>query len=215
MADNESLRLLATYMYVQEDFLFCKTNILDFFFHFRCVIAALFTEYQLCIYLSPTVGAKWKEAIDVSQVLIGYLKQNNFQLRPDVMQEATQQNDVRKNTNKGVSHNKKYLLFRQRTQILAFTCLDWFSQLYHTGGSISLDEGDDEKTENETFAVLTTGSQSGALIFWKVAIPVTMNSAAVQLGGFLDTRLSWPCSLSWREISEDQGIVMKKVNCSF
>ena len=187
---------------------------MNFVFHFRCVIAALFTEYQLCIYLSPTVGAKWKEAIDVSQVLSEYLKQTNFQLRPNVMQETTQQNHVHKSANKGVSHNKKYALFKQRTQILAFTCLDWFSRLYHTGGNLSLNEGDDEKAETEKYAVLTTGSQSGALIFWKVAIPVTMNSAAVQLGGFLDTCLSWPCSLSWKEISENQGIVTKKVNCS-
>ena len=143
-------------------------------------------------------------------MLIRYLKQNNFQLRPDVMQETTRLNYVHQSTNRGMSRNKKYSLFKQRTQILAFTCLDWFSQLYHTGGNISLDEGD-EKIENEKFAVLTTGSQCGALIFWKVAVPVTMNSAAVQLGGFLDTRLTWPCSLSWKEIRENQGIVMKKV----
>ena len=185
-----------------------------YFFHFRCIIAALFTEYQLCIYLSPTVGTKWKEAIDVSQVLHRYLKQNNFQLCPDVMQETTQQNYVHHSTNKGMSHSKKYSLFKQRTQICAFTCLDWFSQLYHAGENISPAE-EDEKIENEKFAVLTTGSQCGALIFWKVAIPVTMNSSAVQLCGFLDTCLSWPCSLSWKEIRENQGIVMKKgiVHC--
>lgn len=148
--------------------------------------------------------------MDVSQVLYRYLKQNNFQLRPDVMQETTRLSCVHQSTNKGMSHSKTYFLFKQRTQILAFTCLDWFSQLYHTEGNISLNE-EDEKIENEKFAVLTTGSQCGALIFWKVAIPVTMNSAAVQLVGFLDTHLSWPCSLSWKETRENQGIITKKV----
>lgn len=123
------------------------------------------------------------------------------------MQETTQQNYVNHSINKGMSHSRKYSLFKQRTEILTFTCLHWFSQLYHTRGNISL-VAEDEKIENKKFAVLTTGSQCGALIFWKVAIPVTMNSAAVQLGGFLDTQLSWPCSLSWKEIRENQGIVM-------
>lgn len=148
--------------------------------------------------------------MDVSQVLHRYLKQNNFQLRPDVMQEMTQLNYVHQSTNEGMSHSKKYFLFKQRTQILAFTCLDWFPQLYHTEENISLDE-EDEKIKNKKFAVLTTGSQCGSLIFWKVAIPVTINSAAVQLGGFLDTHLSWPCSLSWKEIRENQGIITQKV----
>jgi len=180
------------------------------FFNFRCVIAALFTEYRLCIYLAPTVGTKWKEVIDVSQVLQRHLKQNNFQLCPDVMQETKQQNYVYHSASKRMS-NSKYSLFKQRTKILAFTCLEWFSQLGgNTGGNISLVE-EDEKIENEKFAVLTTGSQCGSLIFWKVAIPVTINSATVQLGGFLDTHLSWPCSLSWKDIRENQGIVIKKI----
>ena len=144
--------------------------------------------------------------MDVSQVLHRYLEQNDFQLHPDVMQETTQLNYVHQITNKGMSHSKKYFLFKQRAQILACTCLDWFSQLYHTEENISLDE-EDKKIKNEKFAVLATGSQCGALIFWKVAIPVTINSAAVQLDGFLDTHLSWPCSLSWKQIRENQGTV--------
>lgn len=172
-----------------------------FFFHFRCVIAALFTEYQLSIYTSPTFGTKWKEAIDISQVLHGYLKQNNFELRQDVMQETSLKNT-------GVSIGSDYALFKQRTQILAFTCLHWFSQLYHIKGITSLNEKN-KTSENKQFAVLVTGNQSGALIFWKVTIPVIMNSAQVQIGGFLNTQQSWPCSLSWKQITDNQGIVIQ------
>lgn len=117
------------------------------------------------------------------------------------MQEMTQKNT-------GVSIGSDYALFKQRTRILAFTCLHWFSQLYHLKRTTSLNEKD-KTSENKQFAVLVTGNQSGALIFWKVTIPVIMNSAQVQLGGFLNTQQSWPCSLSWRQITDNKGIIIQ------
>ena len=180
-------------------------------FHLRCVIAALFTEYQLCIYLAPTFGRKWKEAIDVSQVLNSYLTQNRFELCQDVMQETTQKNYVKHGTNKGISLSREYSLFKKRTQILAFTCFHWFPQIYHSGGNISSVE-QDKTSENKKFAVLATGNQSGTLMFWRVTIPVTLNSAeAVQLVGSLNTQQSWPCSLSWQEMRDNQGIIIHAI----
>ncbi|XP_078347506.1 general transcription factor 3C polypeptide 4-like isoform X3 [Oculina patagonica] len=193
---NTSLLCFTGFQKVAWSPLNCDTN-------GRCVIAALFTEYQLCIYLPPTLGRKWKEAIDVSQVLNSYLAQNNFVLSQDVMQENTQKDYVQPGTNKGISLNSKYSLFKQRTQILAFTCLHWFSQIYHTGGTIF--EGN--TSENKKFAVLATGNQSGFLMFWRVTIPVILNSATVKLVGFLNTQQSWPCSLSWQEMRDNQGLL--------
>ncbi len=120
------------------------------------------------------------------------------------MQENTQKDYVQPGTNKGISLNSKYSLFKQRTQILAFTCLHWFSQIYHTGGTIF--EGN--TSENKKFAVLATGNQSGFLMFWRVTIPVILNSATVKLVGFLNTQQSWPCSLSWQEMRDNQGIII-------
>ena len=174
------------------------------YFHFRCVIAALYSEYRLCIYLSPTLGKKWKEVIDLSQEFLSYLAQNNFELGQDVMQKTDWQNVSRSSSKKHEPGSSQYSLFKQRTQILAFTCLHWFSQLYQTREDISSNQTE-EIIENDKFAVLATGNKSGAVMFWKVTVPVKVNMSAVQLGGLLNTQQSWPCSLSWKEINYNQG----------
>ena len=172
----------------------------------RSAIATLFSDHQLRIHLSPTLGIKWKEAFVLSPVLCDYLKMNNFKINEDVMQTAVNVSTPPDHMDE-VSNNSQYLQFVQRAQMLAFTCLHWFSEIYHIASDNCSLELNDSVGDNQ-FAVLVTGNQSGHIIFWKVAVPVRIgNPEGVQLKGFLNTQLSWPCSLSWQPVTNHQGLL--------
>lgn len=175
----------------------------------RSAIATLFSDHQLRIHLSPTLGIKWKEAFDLTPVLCDYLKMNNFKIKEDVMQTAVNVSTPPDHIDE-VSNNSQYLQFVQRAQMLAFTSLHWFSEIYHIASDnyCSAQLNDSVAIEDNQFAVLLTGTQSGHVIFWKVAIPVRIgNPEGIQLKGFLNTRLLWPCSLSWQPVTNNQGLL--------
>ena len=170
----------------------------------RCVLATLFSDYHLCVYLSPTLGNKWREVFDLSNVLCSYLRKNSFKIDEDVLQASAQEVTQLSHAKRD---NSKYFQFVQRTQMLAFTSLHWFSEIYHTRRDMSVTDLD-TKGKDSQFAVLATGNQSGHVIFWNVTVPVRIgNSEGVQLGGFLNTQQTWPCSLSWQRITNNQGLL--------
>ena len=172
----------------------------------RCVIATLFSDYQLFVHVSPTLGTRWKQAFDLSHELCKYLTKNSFKIDQDIMQSGVSQPNKIIDAN-DMSGNRKYFRFIQRTQNLAFTSLHWFSEIYHSGGDLCSAELD-SLVKNNQFAILITGNQSGHVIFWKVAVPMRItNSQGVELGGFLDTQQSWPCSLSWQRLTSEQGLL--------
>ena len=155
------------------------------------------------------LGTKWKEAIDISQQFSGYLAKNSNELGQDVMQKTDWQNVSRSGTENCGSHKNQYSVFKQRTEILAFTCLHWFSQLYQSREDVSLNNTEGIINDKK-FAVLGVGNRSGAVMFWKVMVPVKVDKAIVQLGGILNTGQSWPSSLSWKETNLNQGNVITK-----
>ena len=172
----------------------------------RSAIATLFSDHQLRIHVSPTLGIKWKEAFDLSTVLCEYLKMNNFKIDADIMQPAVnvsiQPDHIDQSLNKS-----QYLQFVQRAQMLTFTSLHWFSEIYHTANDNCSSELNGSVDQNQ-FAVLVAGNQSGHVVFWKVAVPIGIgNPKGVQLEGFLNTQLSWPCSLSWQPVTSNQGLL--------
>lgn len=169
----------------------------------RCVISTVFSDYQLRIHMSPSLGTQWKEAFNLSPVLSAYLKENNFKIEQDIMEPALEQPNLADQ----VFINKTYAQFFQRAQMLAFTSLHWFSEIYQPMADASPTEPSISEDGNQ-FAILATGTQSGHIVFWKVAIPIRIsNSDSVQLGGFLQTQQSWPCSLSWKQLTDNQGLL--------
>ena len=171
----------------------------------RCVIATLFSDFQLRIHICPTVtlGVKWREVYDLSSLLSGYLKKNKFKINEDIMPlhaKASESVDQ-------ISQESKYSRFVQRVQMLTFTSLHWFSEIYYPAIDPSTPKANDS-FEHHQFSLLATGTQSGHVIFWKVTVPVQMsNPQGVQLQGFLNTNQAWPSSLAWQQVNDNHGIL--------
>ena len=175
----------------------------------RCVIATLFSDFQLRIYVCPSAsaGVKWREACDLSYLLSSYLKSHNFEISEDIMQ-----GDITASKQPGRIGQKlqrtKYSRFVQRVQMLTFTSLHWFSEVYHPAIDSSITKVVNGSFKNKQFALLTTGTQSGHVIFWMVTTPVKIsNPNSVQLQGFLNVNQSWSTSLAWQQVTENQGIL--------
>ena len=169
----------------------------------RCVVATLSSDHQLCIHLPPMLGFKWKEVVNLSQALRSHVAANNFKIHQNVMQTQQEKTSQPKHV---FSNSESVKKFNERTQLLSTTCLHWFSEIYHHNRDSITDETGSSGSDGR-FAVLATGNQSGHVIFWKAALPITMNSTSVELQGFLDTHQSWPCSLSWRSITNTHGLL--------
>lgn len=169
----------------------------------RCVVATLSSDHQLCIHLPPMLGFKWKEVINLSKALRCHVAANNFKIHQNVLKTQEEQPGHPKYV---FSNSESVKGFNQRTQLLSTTCLHWFSEIYHHNRNTMADEAGTSGSDCR-YAVLATGNQSGHVIFWKAALPITMNATSVKLEGFLDTHQSWPCSLSWQSITNTHGLL--------
>ena len=168
------------------------------------------SDFQLCIHLSPFLGVKWKEVANVSRILWKYLKHTGFKIDLDVKlpDQFVSSNDMHFSSLNTSALNSSYAVLKQRTDMLSFTCLHWFSQLYHNNSNGWSSSGVDELSScgTEMFAMLAAGCRSGHVVFCTVAVPVLRKTtAAVDIIGFLDTKLSWPCSLAWQRTNDYQG----------
>lgn len=147
------------------------------------------------VHVPSKLGRKWKRTVNITEFLRDYFHKCAFHLDTD---EATN------TTDSSETYCRKKCLnfseFKRRSNFLSVTCLKWHPTVF------------EQKKESEgenldyfgNYAVLTTGSKSGNIMFWKIMAPVQNDAASVEMVGIVNCNTSSICSLAWYQL-DDQG----------